>query len=126
MNEYAPGHPRNELKLKEEALFDKLLLRNISLTFYPSSKNHPYIFLLSAMHERIQKVLLEGVQHLTRFFVVVFFVLFFFLGGGGLVNEGRKDPNTTKSGPSSVRQRNAIEMVFSLLADDGPTLILAW
>ena len=39
----------------------------------------------------------------------------FFLGGGGGVNvvflvvdEGRKDPNITKSGPSSARQRNAI------------------
>ena len=36
--------------------------------------------------------------------------------------EGRKDPNTTISGPSLVRQRNAIEMAFRWRADDGPIL----
>ena len=40
------------------------------------------------VHARIQKVLSEGVQ--------------FFL-----VDEGREDPNTTKSGPSSAHQQNA-------------------
>ena len=38
-----------------------------------------------------------------------------------LIDEGREDPNTTKSGPSSALQRNAIEMAFRLRADDGPT-----
>ena len=37
-------------------------------------------------------------------------------GGGGylffLLDEGREDPNTTKSGPSSARQRNTIQMAF--------------
>ena len=46
---------------------------------------------------------------LTRFFYI------FFFGGGG-------DPNTTLSGPSLARQRNAIEMVFHGRADDGSTL----
>ena len=32
------------------------------------------------------------------------------------------DPNTTKSAPSLVRQRNAIEMALRWRADDGPTL----
>ena len=36
-----------------------------------------------------------------------------------LVDEGWEDPNTTKSGPSSARQRNAIS--FRWHADDGPT-----
>ena len=44
-----------------------------------------------------------------------FFFFFFFWGGGG--GSGREDPNTTKRGPPSVRQRNAIWR-----ADDGPTL----
>ena len=38
------------------------------------------------------------------------------------IDEGREDLNTTKSGPSSVRQRNAIEMAFHCRADDAPTL----
>ena len=29
-----------------------------------------------------------------------------------IVNEGIEDPNTTINGPSSARQRNAIEMAF--------------
>ena len=59
------------------------------------------------LHARIQKVLSEGVK-----------LLFFFF----LVDEGREDPKNTKSGPSSARQRNAIEMAFHWRADDGPTL----
>ena len=43
-----------------------------------------------------------------------FFFFFFF--------EGREDPNSTKSGPSSVRQRNAILMAFRWGTDAGPTL----
>ena len=39
-----------------------------------------------------------------------------------LVDEGREDPNTTISGPSLARQRNAILMAFRWRADDGPTL----
>ena len=39
-----------------------------------------------------------------------------------LVDEGREDQNTTLSGPSSARQRNAIIMVFRWRADNGPTL----
>ena len=38
-----------------------------------------------------------------------------------LVNEGREDPNTTNSGPSSARQQNAIKMAFRWRTDDGPT-----
>ena len=48
-------------------------------------------------HSRIQKVLSEGVQ-LDK----VFFVKF---------DERRKDPNTTISGPSTARQRNAFYRV---------------
>ena len=54
-------------------------------------------------HARIQKSFVRGDQTLTTF------LLFF--------NEGRDDPNTTISGASSARQRNAIFGV-----DDGPTL----
>ena len=36
-----------------------------------------------------------------------------------LVDEGRKDPNTTKSGPSLARQQNAIKMAFRWQAGDG-------
>ena len=39
-----------------------------------------------------------------------------------LVEEGTEDPNTTKSGPLSARQQNAILMVFRWRANDGPTL----
>ena len=55
-------------------------------------------------HARIQKVLSEGVQ------------LFFSF------DEWRKDPNTSISGLSTARQRNAIKMAFGWRADDGPTL----
>ena len=36
-----------------------------------------------------------------------------------LDDEGRKDPNTTISGPSSTHQRNAISMAFRWRADVG-------
>ena len=39
-----------------------------------------------------------------------------------LVVEGREDPNTTISAPSSVRQRNANQMAFRWRADDSPIL----
>ena len=39
-----------------------------------------------------------------------------------LVDEGWVDPNSTISGPSSTRQRNAIYMAFHWRADDGTTL----
>ena len=35
------------------------------------------------------------------------------------VDERLEDPNTANNGPSSARQRNAIEMVFRWRADDG-------
>ena len=56
--------------------------------FYPIIQFHE--------HAQIQKVLPEGVQLLQRFF---FFSL--------MSDEERKDPNTTISGPSTARQRNA-------------------
>ena len=56
---------------------------------------------------RIQKVLSEGVQIFDNVFLAV---------------KGREDPNSTISGPSSVRQRNANKMAFHWRADDGPTL----
>ena len=56
---------------------------------------------------RIQRVLSEGVQNLIAIFVV---------------DEGIEDQNTTISVPSSAQQRNAIEMAFRWLADDGPKL----
>ena len=46
-----------------------------------------------------------------------FFFYFFFY-----FDEERKDPNTTFSGPSTARQRNAIYMAFRWQADDGTTL----
>ena len=38
------------------------------------------------------------------------------------LDEGREDPNSTKSGISSARQRNAILMAFRWRVDDGPPL----
>ena len=48
-----------------------------------------------------------------------------FLEGGYfcLIDGGLEDPNTASTGPSSARQRNAIEMAFRWRADDGPSLI---
>ena len=40
-------------------------------------------------------------------------------GSNFLVDEGIDDPNTTKSGPPSARQRNAILMAFCWRVDDG-------
>ena len=37
-------------------------------------------------------------------------------------DNGREDQNSTKSGPSSAHQRNAIEIAFRWWADDDPTL----
>ena len=67
--------------------------------------------LVGTDHARIQKVLTEGSTFDNVSFLVV---------------EGREDPNTTISGPSSVRQRNAIQMAFHWRADDGPTLSVCW
>ena len=39
-----------------------------------------------------------------------------------LVDDGREDPNTTISGPSSTRQRNAIAMEFHRRVDNSPAL----
>ena len=39
-----------------------------------------------------------------------------------LVDDERVDPNTTKSGPSSAHQRNAILMAFRWRANGGPIL----
>ena len=44
------------------------------------------------------------------------FIFYFFF------DEGREDSNTTISGPSTARQRNAIQMAFRWRADGGPTL----
>ena len=52
-------------------------------------------------------------------------------GGGGsnfdvfalyFCDEGKEDPDTTKSRPLFSRQQNAIKMAFHRRADDGPTL----
>ena len=51
-----------------------------------------------------------------------FFILFFYLFKTFFVDEGREDPNTTKSGSSAARQRNAIKIGIRWRADDGPTL----
>ena len=47
---------------------------------------------------------------------LTFFFFFFFF------DEGRNYSNTTISGPSTARQRNAIQMAFRWQADGGPTL----
>ena len=52
-------------------------------------------------------------------FFLSFFLVFFFWGGE--VDDVRKDPNSTKIGPSSARQRNAILMAFHWRTVDGPT-----
>ena len=41
------------------------------------------------------------------FFVIFYYYYFFFGGGVFQVDGGRADPNTTKSGSLSARQRNA-------------------
>ena len=46
-------------------------------------------------------------------------ITFFFLF---LVDKGIEDPNTALNGPSSARQRNAIEIAFRWRPDDGPTM----
>ena len=43
-----------------------------------------------------------------------------------LVDERVEDPSTTKRGPSSSRQHNAIYMALSWRVDGGPTLMVAW
>ena len=53
----------------------------------------------------------RGSPTLTTFLLFVF-----------LVDEGRQDPNTTISGPSLARQRNAIKMAIRWRTYDGPTL----
>ena len=52
----------------------------------------------------------------------------FFRGGVQLffLDEGREDPNTTNSGPSSASQRNTIQTAFRWLAHDGSTLNADW
>ena len=60
-------------------------------------------------HARIQKVLSEG----SNFNFLLLFSFFY---------EGRKDSNTTISGLSRARQRNAIQMAFCWWADGGPTV----
>ena len=39
-----------------------------------------------------------------------------------LVDEGRENPNTSKSGPSSAYQQNAFKMAFCWRVDGGSTL----
>ena len=51
----------------------------------------------------------RGGSTLTEFYLFV------------LVDEGREDPNTTISWPSSACQRNAIKMAFRTHTNDGPT-----
>ena len=53
--------------------------------------------LLSVLHVRIQTVFVRGGPTITAFFLCLF-----------LNDDERLDPDTTISGPSSVRQRNAI------------------
>ena len=57
----------------------------------------------------------RGGPTLTTFFYFFFISFISF-------NERRNYLNASKSGPSSARQRNAIQMVFRWRADDGPTL----
>ena len=63
-------------------------------------------------HARIQSFVRGGGGATVTFFFCFFFVFV-------LVDEGREDPNTTISGPSSARQRNAILMAFRWCAGDG-------
>ena len=56
----------------------------------------------------------RGCQTLTFLFVFV------------LVDEGRKDPNTTKSGPSSAREQNVIKWCLAGVALMGQHWMLAW
>ena len=63
-----------------------------------------------------QESFLRGSPTLTTF--VFFFFFFFFFKFDG----GRKDLNTTISGPSKARRRNVISMAFRWRVDVGPTL----
>ena len=62
-------------------------------------------------HARIKKFCQRGSN-----FNFLFFYFF---------DERRNDSNNTISGPSTGRQRNAIQMAFRWRADGGPTLMLA-
>ena len=53
----------------------------------------------------------RGGPTLTFYFCFLFFS-----------DEERNDSNTTISGPSTARQRNAIQIAFRWRADGGPTL----
>ena len=71
---------------------------------------HLVLFLRTSTPSADPESFFRGGPTLTTFFFVF------------LVAEGKEDPNTTKSGPSSARQRSAILMAFRWRADDGPTL----
>ena len=68
--------------------------------FYSPTQTSPMVIM--SQHALTQKVLSEGVQLWQRALVK---------------DEGREDPNTTISGPSTARQRNA---------DNGPPKIECW
>ena len=53
----------------------------------------------------------RGVK-IWHFFLFYIILLFYFF----LAHKGRDDPNTTKSGPSSVRQRNGIDLKLNFAA----------
>ena len=59
----------------------------------------------------------RGGPTLTAFFYFIFFLL---------VDEGRKDPNTSISGPSSARQQNAIKWHFAGMPMLAQHTMLAW
>ena len=101
-----PLLPRKAITLYGNIIF-RCLPRIIHLFSFQS--RHGKACLLGcdhSYHARIQKVLSEG-ANFEHFF---------------LVDEGRKDQNTTIKGQSSARQRNTILMAFRWRAGDGLTL----
>ena len=84
---------------------EKLKNDNNDMTFRTQKVKQPFM-------RGSRKFCQKGSNFDKGFFLFLFFKY----------DEGSRDPNTTISGPSTARQRNAIYMAFRWRADDGPTL----
>ena len=58
------------------------------------------------------------------FFIIIIIIIYYYYYY--LVDEGREDPSTTISGPSSTRQRNAIKWRFAGVPMMAQHWMLAW
>ena len=81
------GNP-DYMKIFDVQIFDDFILQIIAIMYYPNC----------TICMRGSRKFVRGGPLLTTFFFFFFFQL----------DEGRKDPNTTISGPLTARQQNAI------------------